>query len=57
MDQFRHNITQPNDAYETKLKQFLAEKESLILKINKELVCHRNIDILRESMAPVLQKL
>ena len=57
MDEFNKNISQPNDIYENKLKEYLADKETAILRVNKELTEFKNIDILKECMGPVLQKI
>ena len=50
-------MTQPNDGFETKLKEFLNENEDKILQVNKQLIEQKNIEILKESTNPLMIKI
>lgn len=47
MDEFHNHISQPNEVYEGRLKEYLAGKERDTLKVNKALILNRNIEILK----------
>ena len=57
LDEFHKNVSQPNDLYEGKLKEYLADKQQAILKVNKQLVEFKNVEILKQCMGPIIEKI
>ena len=57
LSEYNRNLSQPNEAYEKKLKQFLSEKEDAILEINKQLNECKNAQILKDLAMPLMQKI
>lgn len=43
VNEFHRNLSQPNEGYETKLKEFISENEDKILDVNKQVIEQRNI--------------
>ena len=54
---FSNNVTQSNDAYEIKLKEFLNDKEKQITKINKQLNECRNVEVLRSCVTDLAKNI
>lgn len=57
IETFDKNLESPNERYRNKLKNFLFEKESSILKINDEFNSIRNVELLREFSSTVMRNI